>query len=83
MNLQSDVLRVVDSTLSLGGRALAFEATTPLMGALPELDSMAVVSILASLEDTFGIAIADDEVDGETFATVGSLTAFVQQALDR
>ena len=50
---------------------------TPLFGALPELDSMAVASVLTELEDRLGIVIDDDEVDGDLFATFGSLTRFV------
>jgi acyl carrier protein len=47
---------------------------TPLLGALPELDSMAVVAIITTLEERFGVAFADDELHGSSFATVGALT---------
>ncbi|NBQ89883.1 MAG: hypothetical protein EBT24_00340 [Betaproteobacteria bacterium] len=57
-----------------------FDANTPLLGALPELDSMAVIDLIAALEQRWGIRVADDEVDGRTFATVGSLLAFVEMA---
>jgi acyl carrier protein len=42
---------------------------------------MAVVSLLTSIEDRFNITIEDDEVDGSTFATVGSLVGFVEGKL--
>jgi acyl carrier protein len=74
---QSEVLRIVDEVLSLGGRALSFDADTPLLGAIPELDSMAVVTLITSLEDRFDIVVDDDEISGDTFATVGALWAFV------
>lgn len=77
MNLQQEVLSVLDEVLSLGGRALRYDRETPLLGSVAELDSMAVVTLLTTLEDRFGIAVADDEVDGSTFATVGSLIDFV------
>ncbi len=77
MDTQKEVLRVVDEVLSLGGRALAFDAGTPLLGAIPELDSMAVVTLITTLEERFGIVVDDDEIGGDTFATVGSLSAFV------
>ncbi len=77
MNLQQEVLSVLDEVLSLGGRALQYDRETPLLGSVAELDSMAVVTLLTTLEDRFGIAVADDEVDGSTFATVGSLIDFV------
>lgn len=82
MTTQSDVLDMLNDTLNLGGRASMFTAETPLLGALPELDSMAVVALLAAIEDRFGFAVADDEISGETFATVGSLTSFVASHVD-
>lgn len=81
MDIRADVLAVLDDVLSLKGRALNFRDETPLLGSLPELDSMAVASVLASLEDRFGFAIDDDEIDGSTFATIGSLVAFVDGKL--
>ncbi len=58
------------------GRAAAFTDTTPLFGALPELDSMAVAGVLTELEDRLGIVIDDDEVDGEMLETFGALVQF-------
>jgi acyl carrier protein len=55
----------------------------PLMGKVPELDSMAVVSILTALEEKFGFSIDDDEIDGHAFASVQSLTLFVRSKLER
>ncbi len=81
MNTRSDVLAVLDDVLSLNGRARKFNDKTPLLGSLPELDSMAVANVLTSLEERFGFMIDDDEVDGSMFATVGSLTAFVESKL--
>lgn len=57
-------------------RVDAFEATTPLFGALPELDSMAVAGVLTELEDRLGIIIEDDEVDGEMLESFGALSRF-------
>ena len=72
-----EVLGVLESVLNLRGRAARFELGTPLLGSLPELDSMAVVSVITTLEERFGFTVGDDEIDGATFATVGSLVAFV------
>lgn len=77
MNLQHEVLSAIDSALSLGGRALQFNRETPLLGAIAELDSMAVVTLITTLEERFGIVVEDDEVDGDTFASVGTLADFV------
>jgi acyl carrier protein len=80
-NVQAQVLRILDDVLSLDGRALQFSAATPLLGAVPELDSMAVVSLITALEEQLGISVDDDEIDGDVFATVGSLTDFAQGKL--
>jgi acyl carrier protein len=77
MSRPDDVIAILRSVLNLGPRAAHFSLDTPLLGAVPELDSMAVVSLLTAVEERFGITIDDDEVDGQIFATVGSLVAFV------
>lgn len=81
MDTRTEVLRVVDDVLSLGGRALAFKDDTPLLGAIPELDSMAVVSLITTLEERFGIVVDDDDISGDTFLNVASLRAFVEEKL--
>jgi len=81
MNSKTEVIGTLRSVLNLGERSNRFELSTPLLGAIPELDSMAVVSLLTSLEERFGFTVEDDEVDGKIFATVGSLVAFVDSKL--
>ncbi|HUY04950.1 MAG TPA: phosphopantetheine-binding protein [Rhodocyclaceae bacterium] len=82
MDAQRETLKILDEVLNLGGRSGGMSAASPLLGAIPELDSMAVIAILATLEERFGFAIEDDEVDGSVFATVGSLAAFLAGKLD-
>ena len=77
MDVAKEVTRVLDEVLSLNGRAAAFTRNTPLLGAIPELDSMAVVSLITTLEERFGIVVDDDDIDGSTFASVGALADFV------
>lgn len=77
MNVETEVLRLLDQVLGLEGRGIAFTRDTHLLGALPELDSMAVVSLITAIEETFGIMINDDDIDGATFASVGTLVDFV------
>lgn len=81
MQVLPDILNVLDEVLSLGGRSRQFNRGTPLLGAIPELDSMAVVNLIGGLEERFGITVEDDDIDGDTFATVGSLTDFVSAKL--
>jgi len=69
-----DVLRDV---LAISEDRMAdFTDDTPLFGALPEFDSLAVAGVLTELEDRLGILIEDDEVDGDMLATFGALTRF-------
>jgi len=85
LNTQQEVLGLVlsllDEILSLKGRTSNFNADTPLLGALPELDSMAVVALITGMEERFGFMADDDEIDGSVFATVGSLVGFVENKL--
>ena len=81
MDTEQEVIRLLDDVLSLGGRTSSFTRATPLLGSVPELDSMAVVSLITAMEEQFGIVIDDDDIDGHTFATVGSLTDFVSGKL--
>ncbi len=57
-------------------RAATFDEATPLFGALPELDSMAVAGVLTEIEDRLGIIIDDDEVDGDMLESFGALVQF-------
>ena len=81
MQVMEDVRTVVGTALQLGARAQAMDASTPFLGSIPELDSMAVVNVITALEEHFGISVADDEISAATFATLGSLSAFVEQKL--
>ncbi len=78
MNTEKEVLSLLDEILSLNGRAAEFSANTLLLGAIPELDSMAIVALITAIEERFGFMIDDDEIEGSTFATVGSLIEFVE-----
>lgn len=73
----SDIARIVTEVLQLNGAQASMERATPLLGAIPEFDSMAVVAIMTALEDQLGIFIEDDEVSAEIFETLGALEDFV------
>ena len=76
------IIDILRSTLQLGARADSFNESTPLLGSIPELDSMAVVAVLTAIEEQYGIVIEDDDVSAETFATVGTLASFTQSKID-
>jgi acyl carrier protein len=59
-------------------RVAGFDEATPLFGALPEFDSIAVAGLLTELEERLGIVIDDDEVDADMLETFGALLAFAK-----
>lgn len=71
------VKAVIVETLGLEGREDSITAATRLFGALPELDSMAVLELIVALEARFAIEVDAEDVSAETFETVASLTEFV------
>ena len=81
MSSLDEIRNILDSTLGLNGRAQKFDRDTALLGNIPEFDSMAVVTVITTIEEQFGIVVDDDEVDAETFETVGSLVDFVDRKL--
>jgi acyl carrier protein len=81
LSVEKEILNILDEVLSLRGRSSTFSADTPLLGELPEFDSMAVVGIVTSIEERFDLVVDDDELDASAFATVGTLTSFVEQKL--
>ena len=81
MSVPKEVIAVLESVLNLKGRSAGFTIDTPLLGYVQELDSMAVVAVITGIEDRFGFVVDDDEIDGSTFVTVGSLADFVQSKL--
>lgn len=71
------VKKIIGDVLQLGSRIDSFAPTTPLLGSVPEFDSMAVVSVITAIEDDLGITIDDDEISADIFLTVGDLHAFL------
>ena len=59
-------------------RVAAFREETPLFGALPEFDSMAVAGLLTELEERLGILIEDHEVDADMMESYGALLTFAR-----
>ncbi len=74
-DLLIDVLGVDEDQVAV------MDSETPLFGALPELDSMAVAGLLTEMEDRLEIDIDDEDVDGELFESFGSLVDFAEAKL--
>lgn len=81
MTTTDQVISILGEVLQLGKRTAALGEQTPLLGSLPELDSMAVATVIAGVEDRFGIYIEDDELSASIFSTVGTLAKFVDSKL--
>lgn len=77
------VRSTLGQVLQLGPRQDSLTAQSHLLGSIPELDSMAVVALIAALEERLDIIIDDDELDAEMFATLGNLAAFCESKLGR
>jgi len=75
------VRNLLKSALQLGERADRLTEGSALLGAIPELDSMAVVTLITTMEEQYCIQIDDDEISADTFATVGTLARFLGDKL--
>lgn len=60
MSLKYEVLSMLDDVLSVGGRASRLHAASQLLDAVLELDSMAVVSLITTIEGRFAATIDDE-----------------------
>lgn len=72
---------IVIAVLGLGEDGIDLDEGSALLGAIPEFDSMAVVSVLTTIEDQYDIFVEDDEISAETFETLGTLHQFVIEKL--
>jgi acyl carrier protein len=75
------VKAVIVKTLGIEDRASTLNASTPLFGSMPELDSFAVLGLASSLEERFGFEIDGSEFTGEIFETIGTLAEFVEKKI--
>jgi acyl carrier protein len=70
---------VLSDVLGLAPKRVAgFTEATPLFGAMPEFDSMAVAGLLTELEERLAIQIEDHEVDADMLETYGALLTFAR-----
>lgn len=81
MSLLDEVKNILGSVLQLSDGGKSLEMDSDLLGAIPEFDSMAVVSVITALEEQFGFFVDDDEIDADVFETVGTLVSFAESKL--
>ncbi len=81
IDLEDELRALLHDALELGPRAYELGAGSPLLGALPELDSMGALAVLSAIEQRFGLTLEDDEIDAGLFQTFGSLAQFLRRRL--
>ena len=81
MSLQQEIKMLSKDTLQLD-EVDNWDEETEILGAIPEFDSMAIVTVLTMVEENYGIMIEDDEVGAEVFETLGSLVTFIGEKVD-
>ena len=81
--MSEELKLLVCSVLGLDSNVNTLEESTLLLGSIPELDSMAAVSLLIAIEDRFDIVLEDDEVSADIFQTFGTIYKFVSSKLDQ
>lgn len=77
----TEIKKILTDTLGLGDRLNGMGPDMILLGNIPELDSVAVVTVILAIEKKFSIAIKDDEISAQTFATLGTLADFVENKM--
>ncbi len=79
----NDILQIVINVTGDSVPVGDMNQHTILLGAIPEIDSMAIINIILALEQRYGIRIDDEEVEQSVFESVGSLLEFTQTKLNR
>jgi acyl carrier protein len=73
-----EIRRYLLETFLKGGGENSITAATRLLGG-DLLDSIGMLELTVHLEETYGVAIAAEEVTPENFGTLGSLARFVDR----
>jgi acyl carrier protein len=79
----TEVADIVASVLGIEERARTLNEDTPLLGAMPELDSLAVVELITALSEHYGFDPDDVDLSGDAFDTIGTLANFVEEERGR
>ncbi len=76
------VLEVLAKSLPLPETIYEMGEKAPLLGAIPELDSMTITAIIAGLEERFDIVFDDEDLDAGAFQTVGTLRDLIASKME-
>ena len=77
----NQVCLILENNLGLEPDSLKRANETLLLGEIPELDSMAIVTVLNSIESHFGFIIDDDEVSADMLTSLGDLVDFINKKI--
>ena len=80
-NIINQLKSILDDALFLNGQSKNWNNQIPLLGNIPELDSMSIMNVVAALKINFGIFIEDEDINAEVFATIESLAIFINEKL--
>ena len=80
--ISQKVITSISHSLQLGDKSSQTSLDTPLLGHLPELDSMAVLAVIAGLDEYFAITFDDDDISSKSFRTVGNLVGLVSSRIE-
>ena len=53
---------------------------TALFGAIPEFDSMAIVTLITEMEMRFDIEVDDEDISEENFFNIGAIVSLIANA---
>lgn len=82
MAVVDELIQILSTTLHLDEALVAtLNESSPLLGGIPEFDSIAVATVVAALEERFGFVLEEDEIQAEAFESVGSLNRLVEEKL--
>lgn len=73
-----DIYRLISTVV--GGRLSLneYSASMPLLGGIPEFDSIAVTNLVMSMEEEYNITVYDDELSESIFLTPERLLEYLR-----
>jgi len=81
MTIQSQIRKILAENGRLAVPVDSLDDRADLFAA--GLDSLAIVNVLMSLEETFDIELPDDKLSRRTFASIGTIKGVVEDLCER
>lgn len=72
-----EVKGLVAEVLGIEDRLDSMDGSTGMLGSMPELDSLAVVGLVAAIEERFGFEVEQADFTADVLETLGTLASFV------